>query len=593
MKKTKLLFAFLAFFIAIAGYSQQQGSSSGRKISGKVTDATGDVLPGVSVQIKGVTEGTITDVNGYYEINNVAKGATLVFSFVGMAPTSVDIENQEVVNVILKESTTNLGEVVVVAFGTQQKYTMTSAVTQVDNSVFKNRPIGDPVAGLEGQVAGVNVTQSDGTPGAASSIVIRGIGSLQSGTSPLVIVDGIPGTMTYIDPNDIESISVLKDASASAMYGSRAANGVILVTTKRAKTGKVAISYSGYVGWQRPTELFQEANAYNYASAYNFAKEYDFIKPSNLNFSDFSTQAPFTSQQIDAWKNGTVPSSPWRKTFFSGNNGLTQSHYIEASGGISNDDVTLRNNLSFAYFSQNGNVVNTSFNRYTVRDNSELNWGKFKAGFSIGLMANNTNQPYSKDIGGGLSSIISLINRQTPTDPIETDGHWNPTLSTDSRNPVAEALLGGYNKLKTYNALLNMNLSYSILNNLILKFTGGLNYTGNYRNIFANTIVWDYPPTGQYFDNGPNSASMFNSQEYHYMGQLDLSYNKSFGKNNLSFIVGGQEELDQYNDGTMTGANYFNNTSNSMQLADPTTYTVNSNQWQWGLIGAFGPAIQC
>jgi len=596
MKKAKLFFALLALCIAFTGYSQQQVSSSGRKISGKVTDATGESVPGVSVQIKGSTVGTITDVNGTYELNNVAKGATLLFSSIGMESISIDVDNQEIINVTLKGSTTKLGEVVVVAFGTQQKYAMTSSVAQVDNSVMKNRPVTDPVVGLQGQVAGLNITQTDGTPGgtltvggapSGTSINLRGIGSLQSGTSPLVIVDGVPGTMTYIDPNDIESISVLKDAGASALYGSRAANGVILVTTKRAKAGKVVISYSGYVGWQKPTELFQEASAYNYATAYNFAKEYDFIKPTNLNFSDFSAQAPFTSQQLDAWKSGAVPSSPWRKVFFSGNNGLTQSHYVEASGGMSKDGVVLKNNLSFAYFSQNGNVVNTSFNRYTIRDNSELSWGKFNAGLSVGLMANNTNQPYSKDIGGGLGSIISLINRQLPTDAIETDGYYNPTLTSDSRNPIAEALLGGYFKQKTYNALLNLNLSYSILNNLKLKFTGGLNYTGNYQNIFANTINWVYPPTNQNFNNGPNSASMFNSQEFHYMGQLDLSYNTTFGKNSLSFIVGGQEESDQYNDGTMSGANFFNNTSNSMQLADPTTYTVNSNQWQWGLIGAF------
>jgi len=586
MKKAKLFF-LLAFCIVFTGYAQQQSSSSGKKISGKVTDVTSDVLPGVSVLIKGGTQGTITDVNGYYEINNVAKGATLVFSSIGMDPVSVEVGDQEVINVTLKESTTGLGEVVVVAFGTQQKYTMTSAVTQIDNSAFKNRPVTDPVAGLQGQVAGVNVTQSDGTPGAAATINIRGVGSLQSGTSPLVIVDGVPGTMTYIDPNDIESISVLKDASASAMYGSRAANGVILVTTKRAKAGKVSVSYSGYVGWQKPTELFQEANAYNYATAYNFAKEYDYITPSNTNFSDFAAQAPFTSQQLDAWKSGAVPSSPWRKTFFSGNNGFTQSHYVEASGGMSKDGVVLKNNLSFAYFLQNGNVVNTSFDRYTIRDNSELSWNKFNAGLSVGLMANNTNQPNSKDIGG-LSYMLSLINRQLPTDAIETDGNYNPTLTSDSRNPIAEALLGGYYKQKTYNALLNLHLSYSILDNLILKFTGGLNYTGNYQNTFLNSITWNYPPTGQNFNNGSNSASMFNSQEFHYMGQLDLSYNTSFGKNNLSFIVGGQEELDQYNDGTMSGANFFNNSSNSMQLADPTTYTVNSNQWAWGLIGAFG-----
>ena len=611
MKKKKLLYVLLTFCLAIAAsYAQQQGSISGRKISGKVTDVKGEAIPGAVVQVKGTALGTATDVNGNYELTGVAQGAALVFSLVGMESVTVETGNQGIVNVTLKELTTKLGEVVVVAFGTQQKYTMTSSVTQVDNSIMKNRPVTDPAAGLQGHVAGVNITQSSGAPGSISSILIRGKGSISSGTDPLIVVDGVPvnggsilmvlgsstssqsnftttNALSYIDPNDIESISVLKDAGASALYGARGANGVILVTTKRAKTGKVSVSYSGYVGWQKPTELFQEANAYNYATAYNFAKEYDFITPTNTNFSDFSSKAPFTAEQIEAWKTGKVPSSPWRKRFFSGNNGFTQSHYLEASGGISKDGVMLKNNLSFAYFSQNGNVVNTSFDRYTLRDNSELSWGKFNAGLSVGLMANNTNQPNSKDIGQ-LYWMMGLINRQLPTDLIESDGHFNPTLTSDSRNPIAEALLGGYFKQKTYNALLNLNMSYSILDNLKLKFTGGLNYTGNYQNTFLNSITWNYPPTGQNFNNGTNSASKFNSQEFHYMGQLDLSYNTSFGKNNLSWIIGGQEELCQYNDGYMSAANFLNNSSNSMKLADPTTYNIDSNQWEWGLIGVFG-----
>jgi len=593
MKKTKLLFALLALCIAFAGYSQQ-GSSSGKKISGKVTDVKGEVIPGAIVQIKGSSMGTISDVDGYYELNDVATGATLVFSLVGMEPVSVNVENQNVINVTLKELTTKLGEVVVVAFGTQQKYTMTSSVTQIDNSVLKNRPVGDAAAGLQGQVAGVSVSQSSGSPGSTASIVVRGVGSLQSGVGPLIIIDGVPATtMSYLDPNDIESVSVLKDAAASSLYGARAANGVILVTTKRAKAGKVSVSYSGYVGWQKPTELFQEANAYDYASAYNLALNYDAITPGNTDIMG-QGKSVYTQAQLDAWKSGTTPSTDWRKALFSGNNGFTQSHYIEVSGGVANENVALKNNLSFGYFSQNGNVVNNTYNRYTLRDNSELTWGKFKAGLSVGLMTNNQLQPASKNLNvvnnsaSALGSIISAINRQQPMDPIMVDGYYVPTTSRDTNNPVGEAAMGGTWDSKTNNVLLNLQLSYSILKDLVLRVVGGLNYTNSNQNTFLNSTTFFNPTTGLTLTNGSNIAQNLQSQDYHYMGQIDLTYNVNLDKHHIGFVVGAQEEQHQYNDWTMQAGNFLNNSSNSMLLADPTTFNILSSQYQWGLIGVFG-----
>jgi TonB-linked SusC/RagA family outer membrane protein len=595
MKKAKLLFTVLAFCLAIiASNAQQQELASDRKISGKVSDVTGDAIPGVVVQVKGSATGAVTNVNGEYELNNVAKGATILFSLVGMESASINVGNQEVINVTLKESMTKLGEVVVVAFGTQQKYTMTSAVTQIDNSIIKNRPVTDPIQALQGQVAGVSVSQSSGSPGSIGSVVVRGVGSLQSGVTPLFIIDGVPATtLAYLDPNDIESISVLKDAAASSLYGARAANGVILVTTKRAKAGKITISYSGYVGWQKPTELFHEASAYDYASAYNLALNYDVITPANTDIMS-QGKSVYTQDQLNAWKNGTASSTNWRKALFSGNNGFTQSHYLEVSGGVANDDIVLRNNLSLAYFLQNGNVINNTYNRYTVRDNSELNWGKFKAGLSVGLMTSKQLQPASKNLNvvdnssNALNSIISAINRQQPMDPIMVDGYYVPTTSRDTNNPVGEAVMGGTWDSKTNNVLINLNLSYSILKNLILKAVGGLNYTESTQNTFLNNTTFYNPNTGLTLTNGANIAQDFLSHEYHYMGQIDLTYHVDWEKNHFGLIVGGQEEFHQYNDWTMQGGNFLNNSSSSMKLADPTTFNIASGQYQWGLIGAFG-----
>src|SRR6185312_13825036 len=243
MKNCKLVqFALMLFCLLLfssSGMAQQ-------KVSGIVTDSSGNPLTGVSVNINGTKEGTATNAKGYYQLTAPQNGI-LVFSYIGYQTKQIAVNGRETINVSLSAVATGLSEVVVVAFGTKQKSTLIESVAQVDNSVIKNRPVNNAVSALQGQVAGVNIVSYSGQPGIAPTINIRGVGSINSSTAPLVIIDGVPGSLSLIDPNDIASISVLKDASAASLYGARSANGVILVTTKRGKVGKIAVSYSGYV----------------------------------------------------------------------------------------------------------------------------------------------------------------------------------------------------------------------------------------------------------------------------------------------------------------------------------------------------------
>lgn len=550
------------------------------KITGTVKDDKGNTLPGVSVVVKGTTIGTITNASGYYSLTNVPDNAILLFSFIGMKSQEIVVGDKTNIDIILQYEAILMDQVVVVAFGTQQKRTMTSSVSQVDSKMISNRPINNVSTALQGQVSGVNITQSSGQPGSGASISIRGVGSLQSGTSPLVIIDGMPGTLSMINPNDVESISVLKDAAACSMYGARAANGVVLVTTKHGKLGKLSVSYSGYVGFQTPTELFQEADAYNYANAYNTALMYDAITQTSPAFNE--SKKVFTQSQLDDWKSGKVPSENWRKALFD-QNGFTQSHSLNISGGLNIDQVTLKNNISIGYLQQDGNVVNTNYKRYSIRENGELKWGRLTSAISIGLTNSGANEPTSAAVGD-LYAIISAVNRQRPVDLIKTaDGEWNITATNDTRNPIRQASEGGISKTSLNNVLANLNFKYEILPGMSVDFTNGINYLESANNAFKNQLTW-YNGTVT----GPNSSSKSTYRDIHYLQQLDLNYRKSFGNHNFAAIIGGQQEYHTYSALSASRMNYINNASGSLQLGSLEGMGNSSIDYDWGIMGVFG-----
>ena len=550
------------------------------KITGTVTDQQGAPLPGVTVIVKGTSQGTITDVDGNYQFTSLPENAVLIFSFVGMRSREIPVAGKQMINIALEEETIGINEVVAVAFGTQLKQTMTSSVTQVDSKALENRPVGNVASALQGQASGVIITQSSGQPGQTASIKIRGVGSLQSGTDPLVIIDGIPGTLSMVNPNDVESISVLKDAAACSLYGARAANGVILVTTKRGKLGKLTVSYSGYVGYQDPTELFKEAGAYDYANAYNTALMYDAITRTNPDFN--SSRKVFTDSELEDWKSGKVPGTNWRKELFD-KNGFTQSHSVNISGGISQDNISLKNNMSFGYLQQKGNVVHTNYERYSIRENGELKWNKFTTSVSLGLSYTAANEPTSAAVGS-LSSIISAVNRQRPVDPVKTDdGDWNITATNDTRNPVRQAYEGGKSNTDRYNVLANITLGYDIAKGLSVNFTNGINYLQSNNSAFNNELTW-YDGT----ITGPNSSTKSNYRDIHYLQQLDMNYRRSFEKHNFSLMLGGQQEYHTYSYLEASRMNYINNSSGSLQLGSVDGLDNSSTDYDWGLMGVFG-----
>lgn len=569
-----------------AGHGDTENAATERQpyqektISGRVLDKDGLPLQGVSIQIKGSASGTITGSNGEFKVTVADSSAVLVFTAVGKTTQEITVGNQTILTVHMEDQDSALDQVVVVAFGSQKKNTVTSSISTVDPKALKDRPVNNMTSALQGQVPGLNIRSSTGQPGVEPSINIRGKGSLMSGTDPLVIIDGVPGSLSMINPNDVASVSVLKDASAASLYGARAANGVILVTTKEGKLGKTVISYSGYVGIQKPTELFDEADAYHYADAYNTALMMDAISRDHPELDP--SKKVFSQDELTGWKSGQVPSTNWRDALFS-EDGFTQSHNINIAGGLSKDNIKLKNNFSLGYLQQNGNVKNTGFDRVTLRNNAGLDVGKF--GLNLGLALTYTNQkaPTSATVGD-LGAIISAINRQRPVDPIwDENGDWEITATNDTRNPVRQAAEGGMHEKKVYNLVANIAMNYDISDALKLNFTNSVNYLSTNTDDFKNTLDWANGTT-----TGPNSSTKESFSTIHYLQQLDLTYTQNFGDHHIKAIIGGQQEYEKYKYLMGFRQDFPNNSSGSLGLGSSEGLDNSSISYDWGIMGVFG-----
>ena len=289
---------------------------------GTVKDLVGEALIGASVVVKGTTNGTITDFDGNFELSGVSKGATLEISFVGYATQEIKFDGK-IINIVLKENTEMLDELVVVGYGVQKKANLTGSVASINAEALESRAIASVSAAMAGTMPGVTSIQTSGAPGAQTgSITIRGKNSINA-ASPLVIVDGVPGSMNNIDPQDIESISVLKDAASAAIYGVQAANGVILITTKKGQSDqKARINYSGLVSWVSPTATLEFLDAAGYATLYNEATLND--NPNAVLL--------YSDADIKAYRNGTKKSTDWYKETFK-SSALETQHNLSINGG--------------------------------------------------------------------------------------------------------------------------------------------------------------------------------------------------------------------------------------------------------------------
>lgn len=387
--------------IVLSAAKSESITSQQRTVSGKVSDAQGGPLPGVSVVVMGTTLGTITDASGGYSLPNVPSNAVLVFSFVGMKTQEIKVEGKTSINVKLLEESIGIDEVVAVGYGTQKKSSLTASVGSINAEELKAAPVANLTNSIGGRISGVLFTQISGEPGHdISKIYIRGIGTTGN-TKPLYIVDGIPRDFSQLDPNSIESFSVLKDASAVAPYGMAGANGVVLVTTKRGKSGAPTLSYNAYYGIQNPTRITKFVNSYEYATMMNAADDNQKIPHA------------YSESDLQKFKDGTDPYlHPDHNVFgeLITQNTPIMTHNIQLTGGADR----IKYYIGLGYIDQKGMWGPSRFKRYNLVANIDAQATKTtKFSVSLNGRIEDGNQP-----GVWVEDIFYQAFRTPPIAPL-------------------------------------------------------------------------------------------------------------------------------------------------------------------------------
>lgn len=384
---------------------------NGRKITGVVLDSNGEPIIGASVLVKGTATGVVTDVDGIFTLNNVGQNATIIVSYVGYQTQELKVSGKDNLRIALKEDTKLLDEIVVVGYGISKKSDITGAVASVKGDILSKQPVGDVGTALQGRIPGVSITSQSGSPGAAPTIRVRGIGTVND-AEPLYVVDGMPvSSISYLNPNDITSLEVLKDASASAIYGSRGANGVILITTKTGKVGKTVVNFNGYYGVQ---------TAINNLDLMSGPEWYDFQKKINET----------RTSPIDLSKVDRNVSTNWIDEIT--RTAAVQNYYVDMSGGQGGLTYT----ASAGYFNQEGTMKGTDYERLSLRLNAT---NKINETFTVGTnLSASLSTRHTVLEGDEAFSIMSVALKMEPTVPVKkADGSWGYSSYDDIYNPVA------------------------------------------------------------------------------------------------------------------------------------------------------------
>ncbi|KAB7731784.1 SusC/RagA family TonB-linked outer membrane protein [Rudanella paleaurantiibacter] len=541
-------------------------------ITGTVSDESGQGLPGVSVVLKGTTRGTTTNAEGKYRLNVPDRSAVLVFSFVGYGSQEVATGGRSVVNVSLKADEKSLNEVVVVGYGQVRKSDLTGAVVTVPVEEIKKVAVTSLDQALQGRAAGVQITQNSGSPGGTTTIRIRGGNSIQGDNEPLYVIDGVPfkndgagsgssfNVLSTLNPSDIETMTVLKDASSTAIYGSRGANGVVIITTKRGKAGRSVVNFESYYGVQEVRKFYPVLNAREYAQ---------FVNDANTN----EGRAPvYTPAQVDAFGQGT----DWQREIF--RSAPIQNYQLSMSGG----DEKTQYVLSGGYFKQDGIVTNSDFDRYSLRLNLDRKLtDKIKVGNSLTVNRTVTNQSRTDgDLGSaGLVTIAAL--QFPPILPVfNPDGSYlvtNPALTFTADNPAALAR-ESKNRNTAYRTFGNVFGDYQIIEGLNLRVLLGVDAILQKQDSYLPRSVSSGLAQG-------GAASIFNGQSVTWLNENLLTYTRTFRSvHNVNALVGYTQQANRTENSSAAARNFVNDNLNSGNLGSGSVPLVpSSGIGAWGL----------
>jgi TonB-linked SusC/RagA family outer membrane protein len=558
----KVLVAFGCCLLSLQVLAQDQ------QVRGRVSDASGSSpIPGANVIIKGTETGTVTDINGEYRISVPANNNVLVFSFIGYDAIEEEINGRSEINVGLLEGVTALSEIVVVGYGTQERKDVTGAVSSVKGSQIQNLPVAGASQALQGRAAGVNVVRNGGAPGNSGSIRIRGTGTVNN-ADPLIIIDGFPaGSINDVNPNDIESIEVLKDASASAIYGTRAANGVVIITTKRGDYNEpIQFSLNTYTG---------VSNAVN-----------------TIDVLDAPTLAELKRER---YTNDGLDINPiWQDPEYQTQRTNWQEELL-GTGNVQNVDLSLRGGgekssflISGGYYDEEGLIQNSYFRRLSLRVNSDHRVGdRLKIGQSLQLTSQRGN---SLNTNSAQTGVLWSAIRFHPGLPVRyPDGSWGSSQVSgefgDINNPIFT--VNSEDAENTNHRLLgNINAEFGIIGGLSLRANIGLDATIS-DNYGFNIIVDE-----QIRQNDRNSLSRSYQESYSVLSEYFLNYSELFGQKHAVDVVAGYTQQTFNVDGFFARKLDFPDESDSQRYFDSgnTPDAINGTRTEDGLVSWFGRA---
>jgi TonB-linked SusC/RagA family outer membrane protein len=522
-------------------------------VTGTVSDLNGP-LPGVSVVIEGSTKGVITNTNGAYSLR-AAPEAALIFSSIGYKTQKININNQTVINVTMVSDLRSLSDVIVVGYGVQKKSDITGSIVSVNEQALRDIPAANIGQALQGQAAGVDIQKSAGNshPGATPSILIRGTRSINASNSPLIVVDGLPfnGSLNDINPDDIVSLEVLKDASSTAIYGSRGANGVLLVSTRRGKKGGTSITYSGYAGFNKPMGHYNVMNG----TQFEDLKKWGLIngnpgKYSGLDDPAFLTDGSFAPQEVASIKSGR--STDWQDLIYK--TGFVTDHQLGVSGG---NDLT-QYAISGGYYNETGIYFGQSFVRYAIKLSIDQQLGK---NVKIGLSSLNTLSYTNGENANPLGQALRASPLSTPYDDATgqlvgfTAGSANQVW-----NPLANFVPGAVAETrKRFGTFTTAYAEINLAPGLKYRFNGGAEIRPDiYGNYYASATTNNL--------GGASTANNQSTYSYNYTLENILTYDKTIAqKHHINFtgLYSLQESQSQsnsfsYNNILSDGIQYFN-----------------------------------
>ncbi|UGU14507.1 TonB-dependent receptor [Sinomicrobium kalidii] len=528
-------------------------------VSGTVSDANGP-LPGASVIIQGTSNGTTTDFDGNFTLNNVASDAVLEISYIGYRKEQVAVNGRTTINITLEEDLAQLDEVVVVGYGTQSRRVVTGAIESIDSEAMSSVPVTTSEQALQGRASGVSVINS-GSPGQPPVVRIRGLGTMNN-NDPLYVIDGvIGGRLADVDPQDIQSIEVLKDASTTAIYGSKGSNGVVMITTKKGRKGKVSLTLDSYVGTQFVNErldIMNTAQYIEYAEAFGL--------PDRVT----------DPQYADMLNNDT----DWQDAIFQ--SGLMHKHNFSVSGGGDNSDFR----ISGGFIDQDGILRNTGFKRHNFRANSNFTIGRLKVGETVQIVFNNQNP----ETEGGGRSVIRHAIRMAPYLPIYNpdnpggyQGPNSPIDGQDAENPVRVLELGERSN-RSVNIIGGLYAEFEILDGLVFKTQAGLDYRTFNNNSFVPSFNDDNLGATHTQDHAAitKNSGTFKSLVY----TNSLNYRTTFNeKHHLEVLLLAEKQTSKTTNTNTSSRNYISNDVNEISNTDS---DISSETFEYTRVGYLG-----